>query len=238
MRDKSILPLNDQAITVSFGEKIDPDIRLEVQSFYQFIKDKNLSYIIDIVPTYTNVTIFFNRSEINFRTFEKILNEQLDSFSLNDIDLQGKLVHIPVLYDGEDLDRVAKHHSCEVEDVVNRHMSKDYPVYMIGFLPGFPYLGGLDERLITPRLDSPRRSVEAGSVGIANNQTGIYPLESPGGWNLIGRTPVQIYQPELKEPFLFKVGDVVKFYEVNLSEYQHWMAEQKEPKWEWMNHED
>jgi len=134
----------------------------------------------------------------------------------------ARIITIPVSYGGEfgpDLEFVAKHNSITEDEVVAIHTSIPYLVYMLGFAPGFPYLGGMSERIATPRLASPRVKIPAGSVGIAGKQTGIYPLESPGGWQLIGRTPLTLFDPLAKNPFVFAAGDYLQFTAIKMDEY-------------------
>ena len=130
---------------------------------------------------------------------------------------------IPVCYDGEfapDMEDVCAHTGLQREQVIRLHTSRDYLIYMLGFLPGFPYLGGMDERIEAPRLETPRTLIPAGAVGIGGKQTGIYPLASPGGWRLIGRTPIKVYDPDREEPILYKSGDYIRFYPITEEEYK------------------
>jgi len=138
---------------------------------------------------------------------------------------EGKRVTLPVLYQGPDLGFVAEHHRLSVEEVIALHSTPEYLVYMIGFAPGFPYLGGLPEQLATPRLEKPRLSVPRGSVGIGGSQTGVYSVESPGGWRLIGRTPVSLYDPKGQPPALLEAGDRLRFRPVSAAEYAELEAE-------------
>ena len=136
------------------------------------------------------------------------------------------VVEIPVFYGGsygEDLKDVAAHAGLTEEEVIKLHSSVDYNIYMLGFLPGFPYLGGLDPKLFTPRLDNPRTKIPEGSVGIGGEQTGIYPLESPGGWRLIGRTPLKLYDPDREQPFLYQAGDYIRFVPITAEEYEAYL---------------
>ena len=136
--------------------------------------------------------------------------------------MEKKVWEIPVLYGGElgpDFSYVAEHAGISGEELIRLHSEKDYLVYMLGFLPGFTYLGGLEEKLHTPRLENPRVKIPAGSVGIGGSQTGVYPVDSPGGWQLIGRTPVKMYDPEKQDPILVQAGEYIHFYPITDSEY-------------------
>jgi KipI family sensor histidine kinase inhibitor len=138
---------------------------------------------------------------------------------------EPKLARIPVVYGGpygSDLDDVARYHRITPEEVVRLHCSKPYLIYMIGFMPGFPYMGDLPEALVTPRLKTPRLSVPSGSVAIAQRQTGIYSMESPGGWQILGRTPVRLFDPEKEFPVLLQMGDLVQFYPISEIEFKEW----------------
>ena len=144
---------------------------------------------------------------------------------------EPEVIEIPVYYGGTcgpDLAFVAEHAGVSEEDAIALHSRVEYPIYMIGFAPGFCYLGGLDERLITPRLETPRTMVEAGSVGIANAQTGMYPSASPGGWQLIGRTPLRLFAPEREKPFLYQPGDRIRFVPISEDEYRQIAAREED----------
>ncbi|GEL77124.1 5-oxoprolinase subunit PxpB [Tenuibacillus multivorans] len=232
--NKRIWPLNDRAITVSFGEEIDVQINLRVQQLFSSLKRESYPFIVDMVPTYTNLTIYFDPQKINFKDMQQLIEEALNDMHEHPVSIESKLVHIPVYYNGPELERVAKQNQLTEDDVMRIHGREDYLIYMIGFLPGFPYLGGLDERIATPRLDEPKSQVEAGSVGVANQQTGIYPIQSPGGWNIIGHTPVNIFDSQKEQPFMFQAGDYIQFYPVDRKTYDHIINDdQYQPKMEW-----
>lgn len=146
----------------------------------------------------------------------------------------ARLIEIPTVYGdkwGPDLEDVAKYNGLTPEEVISIHSNADYLVYFLGFTPGFPFLGGMSEKIATPRLPTPRISIPAGSVGIANNQTGLYPTESPGGWRLIGRTPLRFYDPSWEQPFLLQAGDYVRFVPIDEEEYLAIEAEVKENRY-------
>jgi inhibitor of KinA len=155
----------------------------------------------------------------------KLENEQTEK------ELAHRTVSIPVCYGGEygpDLEYVARHHNLTPEEVISIHSEGEYLAYMIGFAPGFPFLGGLSEKIATPRRPSPRTSIPAGSVGIAGMQTGVYPISTPGGWQLIGQTPVKLFLPKQNPPSLLQAGDIVKFEPISKEEYQEMQAKEGE----------
>ena len=138
------------------------------------------------------------------------------------LSLQKEIIEVPVLYGGEygpDIENIASHNNLSVEEVIKIHTSGEYLVYMLGFTPGFPYLGGMDKRIATPRLTTPRTKIPAGSVGIAGEQTGLYPIESPGGWQLLGRTPLNFFDPMKENPFIVTSGQYIKFTAISKKEY-------------------
>jgi KipI family sensor histidine kinase inhibitor len=177
--------------------------------------------VAEIIPTYRSLLIIYDPSITNPAELQKIL-ETLEA-RLGEIKIPPpRTVEIPVCYGGEfgpDIDTVADTNNLTAEEVIELHCEPEYPIYMVGFTPGFPFLGGLPEKLHTPRLETPRTLVPEGSVGIANNQTGIYPIASPGGWQLIGRTPLKLFAPWRRNPFLYQAGDCLKFKPISAEEY-------------------
>ena len=207
------LTAGDQALVVELGDVISPEINRRVHDLVLAIEHRGIPGVIDLTPTYRSLLVQYDPMQTSFADLkarlcgiEKDLDQQVQK--------KPRVVHIPTLYIGEcapDLAFVAEHASLSPEDVVRVHSGTDYLVYMIGFTPGFPYLGGLSERLATPRLDTPRTKVPTGSIGIAERQTGIYPVTSPGGWRLIGRTPLKLFDPHKEPPSLLAAGDYVRF---------------------------
>ena len=181
--------------------------------------------IVETVPTFRSLMVTYDPSEISFEQLKK----ELSGISVEESagqETPHHVVEIPVCYGGsygEDLKDVAAHAGLTEEEVIRLHSSVDYNIYMLGFLPGFPYLGGLDPKLFTPRLDNPRTKIPEGSVGIGGEQTGIYPLESPGGWRLIGRTPLKLYDPGREQPFLYQAGDYIRFVPITAEEYEAYL---------------
>ena len=214
-----IFPLSDSAITIDFGNVIDENINDIVMQLYQNCTKNAFVGMKEAMPAYASLTIFYDvfsvrRNYTSYKSaFAFVEDFLIKSYSniVKKENFEKRIVEIPVVYDGEDLSYVADYHQISEAQVIELHSSPIYRVYMMGFLPGFAYMGGLDALIATPRKSTPRTKVHAGSVGIAGNQTGIYPSESPGGWQLIGRTELQLYTPNVAEITLLKAGDLVKF---------------------------
>jgi len=214
-----IFPLSDSAITIDFGNFIDENINEIVMQLYQNCTKNAFVGMKEAMPAYASLTIFYDVFSVRRKyTFFKTAYAFVEDFlikSYNNIDkiesFVKRIIEIPVVYDGEDLSYVADYHKISEAQVIELHTTPIYRVYMMGFLPGFAYMGGLNAQISTPRRATPRTKVPAGSVGIAGNQTGIYPSESPGGWQLIGRTALELYTPNSSEITLLKAGDLVKF---------------------------
>ncbi len=216
--------MGDRGLLLEFGDEINPEINEKVRRMTLAIEKERPQGVIETVPTYRSLLVVYDPIEISLEALRarfETLERELDR-----IDLPApKLTRIPAVYGGEygpDLPYVAELHGISPEKVVELHCSKPYLVYMIGFMPGFPYMGELPENLATPRLKTPRLSVPAGSVAIAQRQTGIYPLESPGGWQIIGRTPVKLFDPLRNPPALLQMGDFVQFYPIPEEDFEGW----------------
>lgn len=213
---------------VSFENRIDESINDYVIALHQAFKKNNFTGFVETVPAYNSLAVFYDLPVVkkNYEAAKTVFDfvKKFTKKLIADINviplLQREIIKIPVYYKGEDIEYVAVHHNLSIEEVIKIHTSKTYRVFMIGFLPGFAYMGKVDERIATPRLSSPRTSVKAGSVGIADFQTGIYPLNSPGGWQLIGQTPVKIFDPTKYNPCLFKAGDEVQFISITKVEFE------------------
>ena len=177
--------------------------------------------IVETVPTYRSLLVYYKPEIISFREISEKFEELMGS--LDNIEIPPPtVIEIPVLYGGEmgpDIQNVAEHNGKTVEEVIQIHTSEEYLIYMIGFIAGFPYLGGMSKEIATPRLKSPRVKIDGGSVGIAGEQTGVYPVDSPGGWQLIGRTPLKLYDAEREKPVLLEAGQYIKFKSVTPEEY-------------------
>lgn len=216
------LTAGDKAIELEFGNEISKELNLLVRKVYYCIRKKNIEGIEEMVPTYRSLIVYYNPQKIKYTYLVQQFKE-LEK-SVTEISLPtAHVTEIPVLYGGEygpDLEFVAQYNKLSVEEVIKIHTEKEYFIYMLGFSPGFPYLGGMSDKIATPRLEKPRIKVSEGSVGIAGGQTGIYPISSPGGWQIIGRIPVKLFEIKEKLPFLLKSGDYLKFYPINQKEFK------------------
>ncbi len=208
-----IVPLGDSAILIQLGEEIDLTVNRRVHALAGLVEASAVSGVIETVPAYATLLVHYDPLVLSFTQIKNILHEKVPQIQENESH-KPRLIEVPVRYGGTlgpDLELVASHLGLRVEDVIRIHSSKIYTVYMMGFTPGYPYMGKLDDALVTPRLETPRTRVPVGTVAIASSQTGIYSIESPGGWNLIGWTPLKLFDPNSDSPFLFAPGDEVKF---------------------------
>ncbi|MEN1967353.1 5-oxoprolinase subunit PxpB [Lentibacillus sp. N15] len=214
----SIKPIGDTAVKVQFHQAVSPSLNSKINAFCRRLQELELDGVEEWVPAFDSVTIYYQPIQMRYADIHKNL-QYIAWTGGDDYVLPSRRIYVPVLYGGEqgpDLGRVAHHNELSENEVITIHQQNDYLVYMLGFLPGFPYLGGMDRQIATPRLNEPRKRIEAGSVGIAHAQTGIYPLPSPGGWNIIGKTPLKLFdQQETKGAFLFHAGDRVQFYHIS-----------------------
>lgn len=213
-----LVPAGDSAILIELGSEIDPDINSQVFALTDSVEAAEIAAVVELIPTYRSLLVSYDPIVSKYDE----MRTRLDSF-VNELDAiveaagESRIVELPVVYggeDGPDLESVAEHAGLSVQEVIDIHSGVDYRVYMIGFAPGFPYLGGLDQRIATPRLKTPRISVPAGSVGIAESQTGVYPNASPGGWQLIGRTASALFDVTKSSPSLITPGSKVRFVPV------------------------
>ena len=212
----------DSALVIEFGNEISVDINKKIRKMMDDIKKENIDGIVELVPTYCSLLINYDVLKIDYNT----LVEKLKTFLNNNLETaEGEevtLIEIPTLYNdevGPDLSYVAEHNKLSKEEVIKIHTGTDYLVYMLGFMPGFTYLGGMSEKIATPRLESPRLQIYPGSVGIAGKQTGMYPSMSPGGWRIIGRTPLKLYNPYSDTPVYISSGEYVRYVSISEEEY-------------------
>lgn len=223
MHDKAnYVPVGDRAVLIQFGNSICQETNRMVRSMTQALEKSGLPGILGKIPAYTTLLVMYDPKYWNYHGIKKEL-ENIESKSHSITLPLSRVIVLPVLYGGEygsDLHNVCAHTGLTPEDVIAIHSGNDYLIYMLGFTPGFPYLGGMDERLATPRLKTPRIKIPEGSVGIAGSQTGVYPISSPGGWQLIGRTPVKLFEPSKEEPIMLKAGDYLRFQPITEEEYK------------------
>lgn len=218
----TISPVGDCAISIDFGQVIDPKINRHIRQTIERIQKLKLDGITELVPTYCALLIQYDAMLYSYSDICNLMEPLLEPSATDDANERVTVIEIPTVYGGEfgpDLGFVASHNNLSEDEVVAIHSGTDYLVYMLGFIPGFTYLGGMDPRIATPRLSSPRTLIPAGSVGIAGEQTGTYPSDSPGGWQIIGRTPVTMYDMSKEQAALLSAGDYVRYVPIDEAEY-------------------
>ncbi|MBP3041159.1 5-oxoprolinase subunit PxpB [Bacillaceae bacterium Marseille-Q3522] len=231
-----LYPQGDNGVMIELEADISDIARQKVFMVTSYLQHHSFAWMIEYIPAFTTVTIFYDPAHVNNLSLGKIRPYDFVCRQIN-IALQGlkmenpvspRTVEIPVCYGGEygpDLGYVAEYNGLSNEEVIHLHTGGSYCVFMIGFAPGFPYMGGMNEAIAAPRRTSPRLAIPAGTVGIAGKQTGVYPIETPGGWQLIGRTPLKLFRPDKERPSLLQAGDSIRFFEISEQEYLRW----KEP---------
>ena len=218
--------VGDRGLLVELGTRIDLKINQQVRSLLLALQRLQLNGVLEILPAYSSLLIVFDPLRLSLSILKaqvRTIISRIDSIELP----ASRTIKVPVVYGGDhgpDLEWVARYHHLEPDEVVRAHAATEFHVYMIGFTPGFPYMGELPRAIVTPRRETPRTHVPGGSVGIAQNQTGIYPVESPGGWQIIGRTPLTLFDPDASPPARFEIGDRVVFQPISPQEYETWPA--------------
>lgn len=225
--DPKYLNAGESCVVAEFADEIDRGANDAVMNLKKHLMNQKNVPIVECLPTYRSLAIYFDSTVVSAqeviaeaRSAPRAAGEEAGAAHMS--------ISIPVCYGGEygpDIANVARHAGISEEEVIKRHSARAYHCYMIGFLPGFAYLGGMDETIATPRLANPRTVIKGGSVGIAGKQTGIYPIDSPGGWQLIGRTPLRLFTPEASRPTLIEAGYEVRFLPVTEEEYKKIAAE-------------
>ena len=221
MENVRFLLTGDTSLTVEFGNEINEAINHDIRAYKIALEKAELPGIVELVPTYRSLMVHYDPAVLSYQELRDRLEKLLGDMAEIEIP-PSPVLEIPVLYGGEmgpDLPFVAENAGLSEEEVIRIHSSTEYLIYMLGFTPGFTYLGGMSEKIAAPRLKQPRVRIPAGSVGIAGTQTGVYPIDSPGGWQLIGRTPVKMYDPDRATPILPEAGQYIKFYPVTQDKY-------------------
>ena len=228
----SIFPLGDSALVIDFGNIIEENLNRKALAIAHAFQEAGIEGIKDVVPAYSSVTVHYDVTRVvkrtNTATAFETLKDKAETLLLKSTDhfaRQIRKIKIPVCYAPKyalDLDDIAAQANIIAEEVVELHTSRTYKVYMVGFLPGFAYMGEVDERIALPRKSEPRQQITEGCVGIAGKQTGIYPLTSPGGWQIIGRTPVKLFDKDKTDPVLFAAGDEVEFFSISEDEFDNY----------------
>ncbi|MDN7243073.1 5-oxoprolinase subunit PxpB [Planococcus sp. N028] len=222
--DYSFSPLGDHAVVIEVGQEISEAVQAKVRTISQLLESRPPDWMVEAIPAFTTIAVFYNPLAAQYAAAVAELKElvqQTEEVTAS----KSRTVEIPVCYGGEfgpDLEFVAAHNGLTPEEVISIHTSGTYSVHMIGFAPGFPFIGGMSEKIAAPRRDSPRLRIPERTVGIAGKQTGVYPIETPGGWQLIGRTPLRLFRPEDEVPSLLRAGDKIVFKKITESEYHAW----------------
>ena len=221
MNNIKILVVGESTLCVEFGNRIAADINAGIHDLNQRINAEKIAGVVETVPTFRSLMVYYDCQKTSHKKMTKKIKQLLRQLAV-ETTTEKVIIEIPVCYDAEfspDMQNVCAHTKLSREEVIALHSGTDYLIYMLGFLPRFAYLGGMDKRLYTPRLATPRVKIEAGAVGIGGEQTGIYPLASPGGWQLIGKTPVKPYDPNREKPLLYQAGQYIRFVPINAAEY-------------------
>ncbi|MBL8687639.1 MAG: 5-oxoprolinase subunit PxpB [Rhodospirillaceae bacterium] len=224
--DFRLLAAGDTALTVELGDAVDPKINAQVLALDKALSEAKLAGIVETVPTYRSLQVHFDPDVLDADTLRRTV-ERLAA-DLDDQPPPGRLWTVPVAYGGEhgiDLDSVAERTGLTTEQVIARHLGGDYRVYMIGFQPGFTYLGGLDPKLHLPRRETPRLKTPAGTISVGGIQAAVASIEAPSGWHLLGRTPVRAFDPGRADPFLFRAGDRIRFERIAHDDYTRLAAD-------------
>lgn len=220
----------DRGLLVEYGDAIHPAVNQKVRAMAAVLAADPPDGVVEIIPTYRSILVYYDPAATAPQVLEPVLTNLENRLSEVEIP-PPRVVVIPVCYGGAygpDIGFVAESHAMDIDDVIRIHSQPEYLIYMVGFTPGFPFLGGLPESLHTPRLETPRTRVPEGSVGIANNQTGVYPIASPGGWQLIGRTPLKLFAPERHPPIRYQAGDRIRFTPVSPEAFEQLAAKEAE----------
>jgi inhibitor of KinA len=228
--DPTFQPMGDRCVIIEFESRVDPEINARLRSVAEYLLTHPIEGVVDVVPAFTTVAVHYRPEalanslpqETPYRRLCRLIESALAE-GVAGTHASARMVEVPVCYGGEfgpDLDEVAVQSKLTPQQVIELHAASKHQVYMLGFAPGFPYLGGLDPRLEMPRRATPRTKVPAGSVAIAREQSAIYSIETPGGWNILGRTPLRLFTPETDPPCLLLPGDNVRFVPITAEQFK------------------
>lgn len=212
----------ENSLIIYFGDKINPDISAQVEQACERLRASCADLIIDLVPSYASLLVIYNLYKIDYENMHQRVRTELEQLPKTRPASAGNLVTLPIWYSAEsgpDLEMLADRAELSIQKVIEIHQSREYRVYAIGFAPGFAYMGDVDERIAAPRHATPRAHVDRGTLGIADRQTAIYPAPTPGGWNLIGRCPLRMFDPRTPPHVRVKVGDRVRFEAISRERY-------------------
>jgi len=230
----AIFPLGDRGLVIDFGNRIEEAVNKKVLQLYNHLKVRSHHWIMDFVPAYSSLTIYYDvygvcqkkaEGKTAFETMADIVEDLINGEGPT-LEKQARLIEVPVCYSEKfavDIEYISRQKNIHVEEIIHLHTSRTYRVFMIGFLPGFAYMGQVDERIAIPRKQQPQ-NVVAGAIGIAGSQTGIYPLDSPGGWQIIGQTPMKLFNKNKSRPVLLEPVDEIKFYSITEDEFENYQT--------------
>ena len=212
------MPAGDAALVAEFGREVDEAVNQRVHDMARWLEAHSIAGVTEVLPTFRSLMVFYDPEKISYSALVRKLRRYRPAAEAGE--LTDKIVlRVPCCYDGPDLDGMTALTGLSREEIIAIHSGVDYKIYMMGFLPGFVYLGGLDKRICVPRLETPRTRIEPGAVGIGGSQTGVYPVASPGGWRILGRTYLKFYDPHRAEPILCRAGQYIRFVPISPEEY-------------------
>ena len=212
------LPAGDDALVVEFGREVDEAVNQRVHDMARWLETRSIPGVTEVLPTFRSLMVFYAPEKISYSALVRKLRRYRPAEKSGEL-AEKTVLQVPCCYDGPDLDGMTALTGLSREEIIAIHSGVDYKIYMMGFLPGFVYLGGLDKRICVPRLETPRTRIEPGSVGIGGSQTGVYPVASPGGWRVLGRTYLKFYDPHRAEPILCRAGQYIRFVPISSEEY-------------------
>ena len=213
------LPAGDSALVAEFGREVDEAVNQRVHDMARWLEMCRIPGVTEVLPTFRSLMVFYDPTKLSYAALVRKLG-QYRTAAETGMAMEKKVLQVPCCYDGPDLDGMTVLTGLSREEIIAIHSGMDYKIYMMGFLPGFVYLGGLDKRICVPRLETPRTRIEPGSVGIGGSQTGVYPVASPGGWRILGRTYLKFYDPNRAEPILCRAGQYIRFVPISREAYE------------------